>query len=146
MSFPRGSDCKESACNAGHLSSVLGSGRSPGGGHGNPLQDSCLESPMDRGARWATVHGVTKGQTQLSDFTFTFIFQRNDKQNTNFWIYSFPLPLGSCALHMYPHFLRTNFVSSVSIPPSRPFTNFPQSNHQVGNSSGPMQTTPAYSE
>ena len=40
-----------------------GSGRSPGGGHGNPLQYSCLENPMDRGAWWATVHGVTKSQT-----------------------------------------------------------------------------------
>ena len=40
-------------------------GRSPGGGHGNQLQDSCLENPLDRGAWWATVHGVTKSQTQL---------------------------------------------------------------------------------
>ena len=40
-------------------------GRSPGGGHGNPLQYSCLENPMDRGAWWATVDGVTKSQTQL---------------------------------------------------------------------------------
>ena len=40
-------------------------GRSPGGGHGNPLQDSCLEDPMDRGAWWATVHRATKNQTQL---------------------------------------------------------------------------------
>ena len=41
------------------------SGRSPGGGHGNPLQYSCLENPMDRGAWWATVHSVTKSQTRL---------------------------------------------------------------------------------
>ena len=47
--------------------SVPGSGRSPGGGHGNPLQYSCLENPMDRGAWWATVHGISKGQTWLSD-------------------------------------------------------------------------------
>ena len=58
---------KESACNAGDPGSLPGSGRSPGEGNGNPLQDSCLENPMDRGALWATVHGVTKGQTQLSD-------------------------------------------------------------------------------
>ena len=45
------------------------SGRSPGGGHGNPLQYSSLEHPMDRGAWQATVHGVTKSQTQLNDFT-----------------------------------------------------------------------------
>ena len=42
------------------------SGRSPGGGHGNPLQYSCLENPMARGSWWATVHGAAKGQTQLS--------------------------------------------------------------------------------
>ena len=47
------------------MSLVPGSGRSPGRGHGNPLQDSCLENPMDRGAWWAAVHGITKSQTQL---------------------------------------------------------------------------------
>ena len=47
------------------VSSIPGSGRSPGGGHGNPLQYSCLEKPMDRGAWQATVHGVTQSQTQL---------------------------------------------------------------------------------
>ena len=45
--------------------SIPGSGRSPGGGNGNPLQCSCLENPMDRGAWWATVHGATKSQTRL---------------------------------------------------------------------------------
>ena len=45
----------------------LGLGRSPGGGHGNPLQYSCLENPTDRGAWWTTVHGVTNSQAQLSD-------------------------------------------------------------------------------
>ena len=52
--------------NAGDLrdaGSIPGSGRSPGGGHDNPLWYSCLENPMDRGACWATVHGVTKGWT-----------------------------------------------------------------------------------
>ena len=44
-----------------------GSGRSPGGGNGDPLQDSCLESPRDRGAWWVKVHGVTKSQTGLSN-------------------------------------------------------------------------------
>ena len=65
---------KESACSVGDLGSIPGSGRSPGGGNGNPLQYSGLENPMDRGAWWATVHGVTKSQTQLSNshlFTFT---------------------------------------------------------------------------
>ena len=53
-----GSDIKESACNEGELGSVPGLGRSPGEGHGSPLQYSCLENPMDRGAWRATVHGV----------------------------------------------------------------------------------------
>ena len=74
VSFPGGSEVKVSACNAGDLGSIPGSGRSPGEGNGNPLQYSCLENPMDRGAWWATVHRVTKSQTRLSDFTFTFTF------------------------------------------------------------------------
>ena len=55
-----GSDGKESACNSEDLGSIPGWGRSPGGGHGNPLQYPCLEKPMDREAWWATFHGVTK--------------------------------------------------------------------------------------
>ena len=54
---------KNSACNAEDPSSIPGEERSPGGGNGNPLQYSCLEDPMDRGAWWATVHGITKSQT-----------------------------------------------------------------------------------
>ena len=46
---------------------ISGSGRSPGGGHGNPLQDSCLENSMDKGAWWAKVHGVAKSWARLSD-------------------------------------------------------------------------------
>ena len=61
--FPGGSDGKESACNVGDLSSIPGSGRSPGGGKGNPLQYCCLENPTDRGARRATVHGLTELDT-----------------------------------------------------------------------------------
>ena len=57
----------ESAHYVGDLGSIPGWGRSPGEGHGNLLQDSCLENPMNRGAWWATVHGVTKSQTGLSD-------------------------------------------------------------------------------
>ena len=67
-----GSDGKESTFNAGHPGSIPGSGKSPGGGHGKPLEYSCLVNPMDRGAWWTTVHGVAKSQTRLSDFTFTF--------------------------------------------------------------------------
>jgi len=51
---------KESACNAGDTGSILGQEKSPGEGHGNPLQYSCLENPMDRGAWWTIVHMVTK--------------------------------------------------------------------------------------
>ena len=58
MGFPSGSDGKESDCNAGDLGSIFGSGRSSGEGNGNPLQHSCLENPMDRGAWRAIVHGV----------------------------------------------------------------------------------------
>ena len=57
------SDGKESAYNAGDLGSIPGLGISPGGGHGNLLQYSCLEIPMDRGAWWATVHGAAKSRT-----------------------------------------------------------------------------------
>ena len=56
----------------GDPGSIPGLERSPGEGNGNPLQYSCLENPMDGGAWWATVHGVAKSRTQLSDFTFTF--------------------------------------------------------------------------
>ena len=49
--------------NEGDLGSIPGLGRSPAGGHGNPLQYSCLEKPMDRGAWWATVRGVAKSWT-----------------------------------------------------------------------------------
>ena len=58
--FPGGSDGKESTCNAGDLGSNPGSRRSLGGGHGNPLQYSWLENPMDRLTWWATVHGIAK--------------------------------------------------------------------------------------
>ena len=68
--FPGGSEVKASACNAGDLGSIPGLGRSPGEENGNPLQYSCLEKPMDRGALWAIVHRVAKSQTRLSDFTF----------------------------------------------------------------------------
>ena len=66
--FPSGSSGKESACNASNTAdpgSIPESGRYPGGGNGNPLQLSCMENPTDRGAWWATVHGVAKSRTQL---------------------------------------------------------------------------------
>ena len=64
---------ENSPANAGDADSIPGSGRSPGGGNGNPLQDSCLGNPTDRGAWWATVHGVSELDTteQLSTHTHT---------------------------------------------------------------------------
>ena len=67
------SDGKESTCNMEDLGSIPGLGRSPGEGNGNPLQYSCLENPVDEGAWWATVHGVAKSRTRLSDFPFFLI-------------------------------------------------------------------------
>ena len=66
LKFSGGSEGKESACNVGDLGLIPESGRFPGEGHGNPLQYSYLENPMDRGAWRAIVHGVTK-ETKLSD-------------------------------------------------------------------------------
>ena len=66
IGLPRWLSGKESTCNAGatgDLGSIPRSGRSPGEGHGNPLQYYCLGNPMDRGAWWA--HGVAKNQAQL---------------------------------------------------------------------------------
>ena len=68
--FPDGSGGKESACDVGDLGSIPGSGRSPGERNGNPLQYSCLENSMGRGAWQATVHGVAKSWTWLSNFHF----------------------------------------------------------------------------
>ena len=70
--FPGGSDGKASACSAGDLGSIPGLGRSPGGGHGNPLQYSCLENLMDRGAWWATVHRITQRQTWLKQLSMHY--------------------------------------------------------------------------
>ena len=70
MGFPSGTVIKNVPANAGDARDeglIPGLGRSPGGGYGNPLQDSCLENPMDRGAWRATVHVVTKTWTQLSN-------------------------------------------------------------------------------
>ena len=65
--FPGGLMVKNPSANAAVAGSIPGSGRSPGEGNGKPLQYSCLENPMDRGAWWATVHGVSESQIQLSN-------------------------------------------------------------------------------
>ena len=67
LDYPCSSVSKESACSAGDLGLIPGLERCPGEGNGNPLQYSCLENPMDRGAWWATIHGVAKSWAQLSD-------------------------------------------------------------------------------
>ena len=75
---------KSPAANAGisgDAGLIPGLGRSPGGGNGNPLQYLCLENLMDRGAWWATVYGVTKSQTQLSDSVYTKNFQNGTYSN-----------------------------------------------------------------
>ena len=76
MGFPCGSAGKESACNVGDLGSIPGLGRSPGEGKGCPFQYSGLENAMD-----SLVHGVAKGQTQLSDFHFVTLVTLHNKCN-----------------------------------------------------------------
>ena len=84
--FPGGSDGKASAYSAGDPGLIPGSGRSPGEGNGNPLQYSCLENPMDGGAWLATVHGVAKSWTRLSDFTHRW---------PKYWSFNFNISLSS---------------------------------------------------
>ena len=64
---------KNPAGSAGDMGSIPGLGRLPGEGNGNPLQYSCLENPMDRGAWQVIVHGIAKSQTRMSDFTHTYM-------------------------------------------------------------------------
>ena len=66
LGFPGGSDSQDSVCNAGNPGLIPGLGRSPGEGNGNPLQYSCLENLVDRGAWQAPVHGVAKSQTPVN--------------------------------------------------------------------------------
>ena len=79
--FPGGSVGKESTCHVGDSSSIHGSGRFPGEGQGDPLHYFCLENFMDRETWQATVHGITKSQTQLSDFQFHSKFVQESEVN-----------------------------------------------------------------
>ena len=112
MGFPGGSAGKESACNAGDLGLIPGLRRPPGEGNGNPLQYSCLENPMDRGAWWATVHGVTKSRTRLSNFTFTY-------SNLSYYYYLLYLKLSLCfkahapSISLHSFFLFACYLSSL---------------------------------
>ena len=97
LSFPGGSDGKQSARSVGDQGLIPGSERSPGEENGYPLQCSCLENPMDRGTWWATVHGVTKNlrlSTHILDigliysrkkyiYTYTYIFKKKNKQKNS---------------------------------------------------------------
>ena len=79
MGFPGGSEVKVSAWNAGDLGLIPGLGRSPEEVNDNPLQYYCLENPMEGGAWWATVHGVAKSQTRLSEFTLLKVLSGSGK-------------------------------------------------------------------
>ena len=85
---PGSSADKESTCNAGDLGSISGSGRRPGGGHGNPLQHSCLRIRRDRGDCWAAVHGVAKNWTQTKQLSTCVL--------------DLPLPFASVSLYTNP--------------------------------------------
>ena len=97
--FPGGSEDKASARNAGDPGLIPGLGRSPGEGNGNPLQYSCLENPMDGGARWATVHGVAKSLTSLSLHFVMCHSARDPRQSLLNNAPSLPLPWNRC--HAY---------------------------------------------
>ena len=83
LGFPGGLNGKEFACNAGHLSLIPGSGRTPGEGNGYPLQYSGLEDFMDSGAWQATVYEVAKSQTRLRDFHFILLHFRVNRSEDN---------------------------------------------------------------
>ena len=111
--LPGGSDGKVSVYDVRDLGSIPGSGRSTreGEGNGNPLQYYCLENPMDRGAWSATVHGVSKSRTQLSDFTFlSFPF-----------LYFPPGYLPNSGIEPWSLALAGGFFTTES--PGKPFTN-----------------------
>ena len=86
--FLRSSVGKESACNVGDLSSIPGSGRSPGEGNGNPIQDSCLENSMHRGAQQVTVHGITRvGHDLVTNHNHQNELQEKDNRKTlKYWL------------------------------------------------------------
>ena len=97
--FPGGSDGKESACNARDPSSIPGSGRSPEEGNGNPLQHSCLENPMDRGAWQAAVHGGHRVRHDSVTSTFTFQFILTPQAESPTW----PPTIFCRKLHLFTH-------------------------------------------
>ena len=111
MGFPGGSEVKEFTCNEEDVGLIPGSGRSPGEGNGNPLQYSCLENPMDGGAWQATVHGVTKNRTRLSDFTFSyFVNKATDEVNLFDILNILSILLSPCLFNLYTEYIMKNAV------------------------------------
>ena len=88
MGFPGGSDGKESACNIVEQGSIPGSGRSSGEGNGNPPQYSCLDKPMDRGARWATIYGVARVRHDLATKPVCFNFYQGPINIINMYAFN----------------------------------------------------------
>ena len=119
LSFPGGSDIKSSACNVGDPALIPELGRSPGEGSGNPPQYSCLENPMNRGAWWATVHGVSP----LSDWVHYLSKLSNllnlvfgQRKNYNWFLSPRNLPKpGVCHGTVHSH------LSHLPISPSPPW-------------------------
>ena len=97
---------KASAYNVGDPGSIPGLGRSPGERNGNPLQYSCLENPMDGEAQQATIHGVTKNRTQLSDFTFTYSRYQSILRHK---LYKNFFPVYSLSFHLLTSLCKVNF-------------------------------------
>ena len=123
FTIPNGSDSKESACNAGDQSSIPGSGRSTGEENGNPLQYSCLENSVGRGAWWATVHGVTENQIPRSNLHFQNILS----SEMYFWslcviLCSFSIvDIFTYSVFFYLHYFpckfdQNNYYGTVAIP------------------------------
>ena len=113
--FPGGSDGKESACSFGDLGWIPGSGRSPGGGNGNPLQYSCLGNPLNRGAWRAIVQGVSKSRTATEQPTLGPLFQNCKKTTEQTFLESTSPPLVSSPSQS--RFLEESFIliDSVSL-------------------------------
>ena len=109
---------KDSAWNAGAPSLIPGLGRSPGEGNGNPLQDYCLGSPMDRGAWESIVHGITKSQTQLSNWArmpFISVFLNENISNITKHCKDFAMNTNIPTTRVLPlNFLCTCFIIALS--------------------------------
>ena len=121
--FPGGLCSKEPSCSAGDSGSICESVGSPGGGNGSPLQYSCLENPMDRGAWRCTGHGVAKSQIQLNDLYFhTFLSLTHDVYSKPSLVH-LPSRHSGCPLRLYNLLKRQDSISKCFR--ARPDTNSP---------------------